>query len=55
MDVIRGILVLLGFGFLVANTRLAVQYLLYRQRVRGGALLTWPGPKPPSADADSGR
>jgi len=47
VDVIRGILVLLGFGFLVANTRLAIQYLQYRKRVRGGALLTWPSPKPP--------
>jgi hypothetical protein len=47
MGVIRGILVLLGVGFLVANTRLAVQYLQYRKRVRGGALLTWLGPKPP--------
>jgi hypothetical protein len=47
VDVIRGILFLLGFGFLVANTRLAVQYFQYRKRVRGGALLTWAGPKPP--------
>ena len=47
MDVIRGILVLLGFGFLVANTRLAIQYRQYRKRVRGGALLTWLGPNPP--------
>lgn len=47
MDVIRGILFLLGFGFLVANTRLAIQYLQYRKRVRSGALLTWLGPKPP--------
>jgi hypothetical protein len=47
VDLITGILVLLGFGFLVANTRLAIQYLQYRRRVRGGALLTWLGPKPP--------
>ena len=47
MNVIRGILVLLGFGFLVANTRLAIQYLQYRRRLRAGALLTWLGPKPP--------
>ena len=47
MDVIRWILVLLGFGFLVANARLAIQYLQYRRRVRSGALLTWLGPKPP--------
>ena len=43
----EAILVFLGFGFLVANTRLAIQYLQYRKRVRGGALLTWLGPKPP--------
>ena len=47
MDAIKGILVLLGFGFLVANTRLAIQYRQYRKRVRGGALLTWLGPNPP--------
>src|ERR1043165_2538719 len=47
MDVIRGILFLLGLGFLAANLRLAIQYLQYRKRVRGGALLTWLGPKPP--------
>ena len=47
MTVIRGILLVLGFGFLFANTRLAIQYLQYRKRVRGGALLTWLGPKPP--------
>jgi hypothetical protein len=41
------LLVLLGFGFLVANTRLALQYLQYRKRVRSGALLTWLGPRPP--------
>ena len=48
MDRAPGILLLvLGYGFLVANTRLAIQYLQYRKRVRGGALLTWLGPKPP--------
>jgi len=47
VDLITGILLILGFGFLVANTRLAIQYLQYRRRVRGGALLTWLGPKPP--------
>ena len=47
MTVIKGILLLLGYGFLFANTRLAIQYLQYRKRVRGGALLTWLGPKPP--------
>ena len=47
VDVIRGILVLLGFGFLVANTRLVMQYVQYRKRVRDGDLLTWMGPRPP--------
>jgi hypothetical protein len=47
VNVIRTTLVLLGFGFLVANLRLALQYLQYRRRVRGGAILTWTGPKPP--------
>jgi hypothetical protein len=46
MDVITGILYVLGFGFLIANARLAVQYLRFR-RINRGALLTWPGPKPP--------
>ena len=41
------LLLVLGYGFLVANTRLAIQYLQYRKRVRGGALLTWLSPKPP--------
>ena len=47
MDVVTGLLFLLGFGFLAANTRLAIQYLRYRKLSRGGALLTWSGPKPP--------
>ena len=47
MDVIKAILVLLGFGFLVANTRLAIQYFQYCKRLRRGALLTWLGPQPP--------
>ena len=46
MDLITSVLFLLGFGFLIANTRLAMQYLRYR-RLNRGALLTWPGPKPP--------
>lgn len=37
---------LLGAGFLVANARLALQYVKYMKR-RRGALLTWRGPKPP--------
>jgi hypothetical protein len=45
-SILAGILLLLGFGFLVANTRLAFEYLRYR-RLRRGALLIWKGPKPP--------
>ena len=44
--VLRGTLVLLGLGFLVANTRLVLEYFRFRRR-RRGALLTWPSPKPP--------
>ena len=47
MDLITGLLFLLGFGFLAANTRLAVQYLRYRKLSSGRRLLTWAGPKPP--------
>jgi hypothetical protein len=47
VEVLRGILFFLGLGFLVANLRLAIQYLQYRRRLRAGALLTWSGPKPP--------
>jgi hypothetical protein len=43
---LRGVLVALGAGFLVANARLVFQYVTFRRRQRG-ALLTWPGPKPP--------
>jgi hypothetical protein len=46
VDLITALLFLLGFGFLAANTRLAIQYLQYRKLNRG-ALLTWAGPKPP--------
>jgi hypothetical protein len=44
--VITGTLLLLGAGFLVANTKLAVDYLRYHKR-RRGALLIWRGPTPP--------
>ena len=44
--VLRSTLVLLGVGFLVANTRLVLEYFQFRRR-RRGALLTWPSPKPP--------
>jgi hypothetical protein len=39
-------LLVLGAGFLVANTRLVLEYGRYIRR-RRGALLTWPGPPPP--------
>jgi hypothetical protein len=39
-------LLLLGVGFLVANARLVLQYVRFLRR-RRGALLIWPGPKPP--------
>jgi hypothetical protein len=40
-------LLFLGAGFLVANTRLLLEYLRYRRR-RPGALLVWQAPKPPN-------
>ena len=46
MDVLTGILLLLGFGFLVANLKLAVDYARFLRR-RHSALLTWRAPKPP--------
>ena len=46
MDLVTGILLLLGFGFLIANARLAFDYLVFLKRKRG-ALLTWRAPKPP--------
>lgn len=46
MDVLRGTLLVLGFGFLVANARLILDYRRYMKR-RRNALLTWPSPKPP--------
>ena len=42
---LAAVLLLLGIGFLVANARLVLEYLRFRQR-RRGALLIWPGPKP---------
>ena len=44
--VLRGTLVLLGVGFLVANARLILEYFKFLRR-RRSALLIWPGPKPP--------
>ena len=46
MDVLTGTLLVLGFGFLVANVKLAFDYMQFRRR-RRGALLVWRPPKPP--------
>ena len=46
MDLVTGTLILLGAGFLIANTRLAMEYLRFQRRKRG-AVLTWPTPRPP--------
>jgi len=46
VDLLTGILVVLGVGFLVANAKLAYDYVLYLRR-RRGALLTWRTPRPP--------
>jgi len=43
--ILAGVLLLLGFGFLIANARLLVEYVRFLRR-RRGALLTWPTPKP---------
>jgi len=43
--IIAGVLLVLGMLFLVANTRLVLQYVRYLQR-RSGALLTWSGVAP---------
>ena len=40
------ILLLFGVGFLIANIRLGLELLRWTRR-RRGALLVWPGPKPP--------
>ena len=44
--VLTGTLIVLGVGFLIANARLLLDYVRFRNR-RRNALLTWPGPKPP--------
>jgi hypothetical protein len=46
VDVLTGILLLLGVGFLAANLKLAFDYVRFLRR-RQRALLTWPAPKPP--------
>ena len=46
MDLVTGILLLLGVGFLIANAGLAYDYVRFLRR-RRSALLTWRIPKPP--------
>ena len=46
MDLVTSALLLLGFGFLSANAKLAYDYLRFLKR-RRSALLTWRIPKPP--------
>ena len=46
MDLLTGVLLLLGVGFLAANLKLAYDYVRFLRR-RQGALLTWRTPKPP--------
>jgi len=46
VDLLTGVLALLGIGFLAANLKLAYDYVRYLRR-RGSALLTWRNPKPP--------
>ena len=44
-NLVSGTLLIIGAGFLVANARMFLDYLKYR-RLRRGALLTWPSPRP---------
>jgi hypothetical protein len=44
--VLNSVLLLLGIGFLIANTRLLLEYITFLKR-RSTALLTWPSRKPP--------
>ena len=46
MELLPKILYLFGFGFLVANVRLLLQFIRFL-RIRSSALLTWPGRRPP--------
>ena len=46
MDLLTGVLLVLGVGFLTANVKLAYDYLRYLRR-RRSALLTWRARKPP--------
>ena len=43
---LTGVLLMLGFGFLLANAKLAFDYVLFLKR-RRRALLIWRAPKPP--------
>lgn len=45
-DVLSLVLLLLGFGFLIANLRLGAELVRYF-RLRSSALLVWPGKRPP--------
>lgn len=45
VDILPRILFLLGWGFLIANVRLFVDFIRYLKR-RRAALLTWPSPRP---------
>jgi hypothetical protein len=46
VDLLTGVLFLLGVGFLAANLKLAYDYVRFLRR-RHGALLTWRAPRPP--------
>ena len=46
MNLVTSALLLLGFGFLIANAKLAFDYVRFLKR-RRSALLTWRIPKPP--------
>jgi len=46
VNLVTGALLLLGFGFLIANAKLAYDYVRFLKR-RRAALLTWRIPKPP--------
>ena len=46
MDLVTSALLLLGFGFLIANAKLAYDYARFLKR-RRSAILTWRIPKPP--------
>ena len=45
-EILSLVLLVLGFGFLVANVRVTLELVRFA-RVKGSALLTWPGRRPP--------